>query len=370
MLYHLLFPLHVNAGLHWLNVLRYVSTRIILSTLTALAISLLLGPWFIERLKEKQIGEQIRSDGPQTHKKKAGTPTMGGSLILFALGIPTILWCDLTNRFVWLTLGVTIGYGVIGFTDDYLKLTRSKKGLPGRIKMAWQILIAVAAVAYVFYSDLYDMDMRLRVMLPGVDFYKHPLVLPTVIYVALGVLVVVGASNAVNLTDGLDGLAIGPVIIASATFLILCYAGGTVIKGFNIADYLKIPYIQGSGELAVFCGAMTGAGIGFLWYNTYPAAVFMGDVGSLALGGGLGMLGLLTKNELTLFIIGGVFVMETLSVMVQVASFKLTGKRVFKMAPIHHHFELKGWAEPKVIVRFWIIAVMLALVALATLKVR
>jgi phospho-N-acetylmuramoyl-pentapeptide-transferase len=368
MLYHLLYPLHVHV--HSLNVLRYVSTRIILATLTALAISLLLGPWFIERLKEKQIGEQIRTDGPQTHKKKAGTPTMGGSLILFALGIPTILWCDLTNRFVWLTLGVTIAYGVIGFIDDYLKLTRSKKGLAGRVKIMWQIIVAVGVVAYVFYSDLYDLDMKLRVALPLVDFHKHPLAIPAFWYVVLGVLVVVGASNSVNMTDGLDGLAIGPVIIASATFLILCYAGGTVIKGFNIAEYLKIPYISGSGELAVFCGAMTGAGIGFLWYNTYPAAVFMGDVGSLALGGGLGMLGLLTKNELTLFILGGVFVMETLSVMVQVVSFKLTGKRVFKMAPIHHHFELKGWAEPKVIVRFWIIAVMLALVALATLKVR
>ncbi len=370
MLYRLLFPLHLHAGLHWLNVLRYVSTRIILATLSALAISLLVGPWFIERLKAKQIGEQIRTDGPQTHKKKAGTPTMGGSLILFALGIPTILWCDWTNRFVWLALGVTLGYGVIGFTDDYLKLTRSKKGLPGRVKLLWQVIIAGAAVGYVFYSDMFDPEMRLRVALPLVDFYKYPLLLPTLLSVVLGTFVVVGASNAVNLTDGLDGLAIGPVIIAAGTFLILSYTGGTVIKGFNIADYLKIPYIAGSGELAVFCGAMAGAGVGFLWYNTYPAAVFMGGVGSLALGGGLGMLGVLTKNEMTLFIVGGVFVMETVSVMVQVASFKLTGKRVFKMAPIHHHFELKGWAEPKVIVRFWIIAFMLALVAIATLKVR
>jgi phospho-N-acetylmuramoyl-pentapeptide-transferase len=370
MLYHLLYPLRAHAGLHWMNVLRYVSTRIILATLTALTISFLLGPWFIDRLKKKQIGEQIRTDGPQTHKKKAGTPTMGGSLILFALGIPTLLWCDLTNRFVWLTLGVTIGYGVVGFFDDYLKLTRSKRGLPGKVKLAWQLGIAAAAVGYIFYSDMYDTDMRLRVALPLVDFYKHPLALPALGYVLLGVFVVVGASNAVNLTDGLDGLAIGPVIISAGTFLILSYGAGTVIKGFNIAEYLKIPYIPGSGELAVFCGAMAGAGIGFLWFNTYPAAVFMGDVGSLALGGALGMLALLTKNELTLVILGGVFVMETLSVMVQVVSFKLTGKRVFKMAPIHHHFELKGWAEPKVIVRFWIIAFMLALIALATLKVR
>jgi phospho-N-acetylmuramoyl-pentapeptide-transferase len=370
MFYRLLYPLHVHAGLHWLNVLRYISTRMILATLSSLAIALLVGPWFIARLRQKQIGEQIRTDGPQTHKKKAGTPTMGGSLILFALGIPTVLWCDWTNRFVWLALGVTLGYGVIGFTDDYLKLTRSKKGLPGRVKFMWQVLIAAAAVGYVFYSDLYDADMRLRVALPLVDFYKHPLMLPAFLYVVIGTFVVVGASNAVNLTDGLDGLAIGPVIIAAGTFLILSYAAGTVIKGFNVADYLKIPYIQGCGELAVFCGAMAGAGVGFLWYNTYPAAVFMGDVGSLALGGGLGMIGLLTKNEMTLFVVGGVFVMETVSVMLQVASFKLTGKRIFKMAPIHHHFELKGWAEPKVIVRFWIISFMLALVAIATLKVR
>ena len=370
MLYHLLFPLHTHAGLHALNVLRYVSTRIILATLTALAISFLIGPWFIDRLRAKQIGEQIRTDGPQTHKKKAGTPTMGGSLILFALGIPTLLWCDLKNPFVWVTLSVTVGYGVIGFVDDYLKLTRSKKGLPGKMKLLGQFAIAGAAVAYVFSSGMYDDDMKWRLALPLLDFYKHPIELWPLIYVALGMVCIVGFSNAVNLTDGLDGLAIGPVIISTGAFLILTYGAGTVIKGFNIAEYLKIPYIHGSGELAVFCGAMAGAGVGFLWFNTYPAAVFMGDVGSLALGGALGVLAFLTKNEFTLVILGGVFVMETLSVVVQVASFKLTGKRVFKMAPIHHHFELKGWAEPKVIVRFWIIAFMLALVALATLKVR
>jgi phospho-N-acetylmuramoyl-pentapeptide-transferase len=370
MLYHLLYPLHVHAGLHWVNVLRYVSTRILLSTLSALLISFLLGPWFIDRLREKQIGEQIRTDGPQTHKKKAGTPTMGGSLILFALVIPTLLWCDLTNRFVWVTLLVTIGYGIIGFSDDYLKLTRSKRGLPGRTKLMAQIAIAAAVVFYIFYSDLYEPDLRLRVALPLLDFYRHPLALVAPVYFLLALIVVVGTSNAVNLTDGLDGLAIGPVIISAGTFLILSYGAGTVIKGFNVAEYLKIPYIRGSGELAIFCGAMSGAGVGFLWFNTYPAAVFMGDVGSLALGGALGMLALLTKNEFTLVILGGVFVIEALSVMVQVASFKLTGKRVFKMAPLHHHYELKGWAEPKVIVRFWIIAFMLALVALATLKVR
>jgi phospho-N-acetylmuramoyl-pentapeptide-transferase len=370
MLYRLLYPLHHYAGLHGLNVLRYVSTRILLATLSALAISFLLGPWFIGRLKEKQIGEQIRSDGPAAHRKKAGTPTMGGSLILFALGIPTLLWCDLENRFVWVTLGVTVSYGVIGFLDDYIKLTRSKKGLPGRVKMMSQIVIAILAVGYTFWGDLFEPALRFHLALPLVDFYEHPIVLAPILYSFFAVVVVVGASNAVNLTDGLDGLAIGPVIISAGTFLILSYGAGTVIKGFNIAEYLKIPFIHGAGELAVFCGAMAGAGVGFLWFNTYPAAVFMGDVGSLALGGALGTLSFLTKNEVTLGILGGVFVMEALSVMVQVASFKLTGRRVFKMAPLHHHFELKGWAEPKVIVRFWIIAFMLALIALATLKVR
>jgi phospho-N-acetylmuramoyl-pentapeptide-transferase len=368
MLYHLLFPLHTR--MHALNVLRYTSTRIILATLTALLISFLLGPWFIERLRAKQIGEQIRSDGPQTHKKKAGTPTMGGSLILFALAIPTLLWCDLTNQFVWLTLAVTLGYGVIGFADDYLKLTRSKAGLPGRLKLAGQFAIAIAVVFYIYNSDLFDDTMRYRVALPMVAFDRHPITLWPWLYGLLAVIVIVGSSNAVNITDGLDGLAIGPTIIATGAFLILAYGGGSVISGFNIAEYLRIPFIKGSGELAVFCGAMIGASIGFLWYNTYPAAVFMGDVGALALGGALGMLAVLTKNEFTLVILGGVFVVEILSVMVQVASFKLTGKRVFKMAPLHHHFELKGWAEPKVIVRFWIISFMLALIALATLKVR
>jgi phospho-N-acetylmuramoyl-pentapeptide-transferase len=370
MLYHLLFPLHVYDGLKWLNVLRYISTRIILAALTALVISFVLGPWFIARLRRKQIGEQIRTDGPETHKKKAGTPTMGGSLILFALGVPTLLWCDLTNKFVWVTLAVTVGYGLIGFCDDYLKLTRSKRGLPGKIKFALQTVVAGSAMAYVFYAGLYDADLRLRVALPLLDFYKHPISLWAPVYVLLATFVVVGASNAVNLTDGLDGLAIGPVIVAAGTFLILAYGAGTVIKGFNVAEYLKIPYIRGSGELAVFCGALAGAGIGFLWFNTYPAQVFMGDVGSLALGGALGMLAVLTKNEFTLFIVGGIFVAETVSVMLQVASFKLRGKRIFRMAPLHHHYELKGWAEPKVIVRFWIISGMLALIALATLKVR
>ncbi len=370
MLYHLLYPLHVHHALRWLNLVRYVSTRTILAILTALLISLVLGPWFIDRLRRLQIGETIRTDGPETHKKKAGTPTMGGTLILFSLVIPTLLWCDLSNRFVWVVLAITTSYGLIGFLDDYRKLRVSKKGLPGRTKLILQTLVTVAVVGYVFYSNLFDVDLRFRVALPLVDFYKHPFVMIGPLYIVFAVLVIVGSSHGVNMTDGLDGLAIGPVIIAAGTFLILSYGAGTVIKGFNIAEYLKIPYIYGAGELAIFCGALAGASVGFLWYNTYPAQVFMGDVGSLSLGGALGTLAVLTKNELTLFILGGVFVAETLSVMLQVMSFKLTGKRIFKMAPLHHHFELKGWAEPKVIVRFWIIAVMLALVALATLKVR
>ena len=370
MLYHLLWPLHTRPGLHALNVLRYVSTRIILATLTALILSFVLGPWFIERLKSKQIGEQIRTDGPQTHKKKAGTPTMGGSLILFALAIPTLMWCDLTNQFVWLTLAITLGYGMIGFADDYLKLTRSKAGLPGRLKLLGQFSLAIAVVFYIYSGDVFDPDLRFRISLPLVAFDSHPISMAPWLYGLFAVFVIVGSSNAVNITDGLDGLAIGPVIFASGAFLLLAYGGGSVISGFNIAEYLRIPFIKGSGELAILCGSMIGAGIGFLWFNTYPAAVFMGDVGALALGGALGMLAVLTKNEFTLVILGGVFVVEILSVIVQVLSFKLTGKRVFLMAPLHHHFELKGWAEPKVIVRFWIIAFMLALVALATLKVR
>ena len=370
MLYHLLYPLHVHHALRWLNLVRYVSTRTILAILTALILSLVLGPWFIDRLRRMQIGETIRNDGPETHKKKAGTPTMGGTLILFSLIIPTLLWCDLSNRFVWVVLAITTSYGLIGFLDDYRKLRVSKKGLPGRTKLILQTLVTIAVVGYIFYSNLFDMDLRFRVALPLVDFYKYPFVMIGPLYVIFALLVIVGSSHGVNMTDGLDGLAIGPVIIAAGTFLILAYGAGTVIKGFNIAEYLKIPYIYGAGELAIFCGAMVGASVGFLWYNTYPAQIFMGDVGSLSLGGALGTLAVLTKNELTLFILGGVFVAETLSVVLQVLSFKMTGKRIFKMAPLHHHFELKGWAEPKVIVRFWIIAVMLALIALATLKVR
>jgi phospho-N-acetylmuramoyl-pentapeptide-transferase len=338
--------------------------------------SFLLGPWFIRQLQSRQIGQTIRDDGPETHQVKAGTPTMGGSLILLALVIPTLLWCDLHNKLVWLVLSVTVGYGAIGFLDDSLKLRfKNSKGLPGKLKALGQVLVAAGALAILFYGDVLPASIRTHLSLPFVSFRPgagYPVILHEVVYLAFGLVVVVGSSNAVNLTDGLDGLAIGPVTVSAATFLFLTYGAGAVLgpERFNIAEYLNIPHIAGAEELAIYCAAMVGAGVGFLWYNTYPASVFMGDVGSLSLGGGLGMLSLLTKNEFVWVLLGGIFVLEAVSVMVQVISFKLTGKRVFKMAPIHHHFELKGWAEPKVIVRFWIISIMLALLSLATLKLR
>lgn len=372
MLYALLYPLSAKfAALSWLNVLRYTSTRIIASTLTALLLSLVLYPWFIRALQKIQLGQVVRDDGPESHFSKRGTPTMGGSLILFTLIIPTLLWADPRNPYVVLACLVTAGFGVIGFLDDFLKIRgKSSKGLPGKLKFAGQFLFATVAVYWLFDSGAMPENIRYRLAVPFVDFYEHELVLWPALYFAFAVFVIVGSSNAVNLTDGLDGLAIGPVIISAGTFLILTYAAGTIIAGFDIARYLHIPHIPEVGELAIYCGAMVGAGIGFLWYNTYPASVFMGDVGSLPLGAGLGFLAVASKNEFTLLIVGGIFALETVSVIVQVVSFKLTGRRVFRMAPIHHHFELKGWAEPKVIVRFWIISVMLALVALATLKLR
>jgi phospho-N-acetylmuramoyl-pentapeptide-transferase len=382
MLFYLLLKLKEQAPfLWWLNVARYTSTRIIAATMTALLISFLVSPWFIRRLQEQQIGQVVRDDGPQSHFSKRGTPTMGGTLILFALVMPTLLWCDLSNGFVWVALLVTVGYGVIGFLDDYLKLSKKNpKGLPGKYKMAMQFVFGAAAVLILFSSDLLPHDERTRLALPLVAFQRHPIELGVPIYCLFALFVIVGASNAVNLTDGLDGLAIGPVIITAGTFLVLSYlvgvetlimkrVGGQQVP-LSISDYLYIPHITGASELAIFCGSMVGAGIGFLWYNTYPASVFMGDVGALALGGALGVIAVETKNEFTLMLVGGIFVLEAVSVMVQVASFKLTGKRIFKMAPIHHHFELKGWPEPKVIVRFWIISFMLALIGLMTLKAR
>ena len=383
MLFHLLYNVLARYdALSFLRAFRYPSTRILAAALTSLLLALLLGPWFIERLKEAQLGQQIRDDGPKTHLKKAGTPTMGGSLILLALVLPTILWCDLRNHFVWLTLAVTVGFGAVGFVDDWLKVSkRNTKGLSGKLKLAWEFAIAGAAMVYLFYSDTYEPGIRFGVSLPFTDFYRLGWTLAPWVYVVFATVIVVGAANAVNLTDGLDGLAIGPVIINAGTFLVLAYLAGVqtlLIRKLaagaptelNLAEYLRIPHINGASELAIYCASMVGAGIGFLWYNTYPASVFMGDVGSLSLGGGIGMLAVSTKNEVTLAIVGGLFVVEALSVMIQVGSYKLRKKRVFRMAPIHHHYELKGWAEPKIIVRFWIVSVLLALIALGTLKLR
>ncbi|HJV66551.1 MAG TPA: phospho-N-acetylmuramoyl-pentapeptide-transferase [Geomonas sp.] len=358
MLYHLLFPLASSYKLF--NVFKYLTFRTIYAMITALVLSFIVGPWVIRRLEKLQARQVIRTDGPESHLKKQGTPTMGGVLILVCTVVPTLLWADLTNIFVWLTLAVIIGYGLLGFADDYKKVVeKNPKGLSPRQKMFWQALVG-AAVGIVLYN------------LPGFStevyfpFFKklHPEL--GILYIPFVALVIVGASNAVNLTDGLDGLAIGPVAINAATYLLFCYIAGNA----RLSGYLQIPYVPGAGELAVLCGSLVGAGLGFLWYNSYPAEVFMGDVGSLSLGGGLGTLAVLTKQEILLVIVGGVFVVEALSVIFQVGSYKYRGKRIFRMAPIHHHFELKGVAEPKIIVRFWIITIILALVAISTLKMR
>ena len=381
MLFHLLYGT-LGEQIGFLRVFRYTSTRILAAAITALILSFIIGPWFIEKLKARQIGETIRADGPQSHKKKAGTPTMGGSLIVFCLGISTLLWCDLTNELVWLALSVTVGFGAIGFADDYAKVAkRNKAGIPGKLRLVLEFAIAGAAMLYLFYSNLLPLtengtEVRLSLQLPFTNFYEQGVTLPAWLYAIFGAVVVVGTANAVNLTDGLDGLAIGPSIMNAGTFLILAYIAGvetTIIQDgqpVNLAKYLGVAHIQGSAELAVFCAALFGAGVGFLWYNAYPAQVFMGDVGALALGGSIGMLAVLTKNELVLLIVGGLFVFEALSVIIQVGSFKMTGKRVFRMAPIHHHYELKGWEEPKIIVRFWLVSLVLALMALGTLKLR
>ncbi len=361
MLYHLLYPLHESISL--LNVMRYITFRTAAASITALVVSLLLGPWMIRRLREFQVGQVIRAEGPKSHQSKAGTPTMGGLLILVAALVPTLLYADLTNPYIWIAVLSTASFGAIGFIDDYLKVTkRSHHGLIPRYKMGGQILVSIAVgVALLVLADQGQYNTRLifpffKRLIPDLGWF----------YVPFAVVVLVGASNAVNMTDGLDGLAISTFTVAAATYTALAYITGHRV----LAEYLLIVRFPYAAELTIFCGSLVGASLGFLWYNSYPAEVFMGDVGSLALGGALGTVAILIKQELLLIVVGGVFVIEALSVMVQVGSFKLRGKRVFKMAPIHHHFELSGWSEPKVITRFLIVAIIFALFSLTTLKLR
>ncbi len=344
------------------TVFRYITLRTILAVLTALLISFMVGPWMIRRLSRYKIGQTVRDDGPQSHLSKTGTPTMGGALILVAVAAATLLWADLGNRYVWIVLLTTLAFGVIGLWDDYRKLVlRDARGLPARWKYLWQSLFGLAAAIALYKFATLPAETQLLV-----PFFKDMVFELGIGFVILSYFVIVGSSNAVNLTDGLDGLAILPTVLVAGALGVFAYASGHV----QLASYLLIPHLPGVGELAVLCGALVGAGLGFLWFNAYPAQVFMGDVGALALGAALGTLAVSVRQEIVLFIMGGVFVVETVSVMLQVASFKLTGRRIFRMAPLHHHFELKGWPEPRVIVRFWIITVILVLVGLASLKIR
>ncbi len=361
MLYNLLFPLAKHFELF--NLFKYLTFRTGGAILTALVISFFIGPAVIRWLKTKQgKGQPIRSDGPETHLKKKGTPTMGGLMIIFSVTISTLLWVDLSNAYMWIVLWVFLGYGAIGFADDYAKLTKSShKGVPGKLRLTLECIIALAAV--VTFVILTSEPLATSLAVP---FFKNVLINLGWFFTVFGMLVIVGAANAVNLTDGLDGLAIGSIMIATACFGLISYLVGNLV----FSNYLQIHNVPEAGELAVFCGALIGAGLGFLWYNAPPAQVFMGDTGSLAMGGALGTISIITKHEIVLAIIGGLFVMETVSVIIQVLSFKTRGKRVFKMAPIHHHFEKLGWAETTVVIRFWIIAIILALLGLSTLKLR
>ena len=344
------------------QVFQYLTLRSILGTLTALFIAFLVGPTMIRRLTYHKVGQAIRDDGPESHFSKAGTPTMGGTLILVAIALSTLLWADLSNRYVWAVLIVTMLFGVIGFIDDYKKVAlQNPKGLSAGKKYLGQSIVGLGVALFLYYTATSPVETTLYV-----PFFKDVSFQLGWLFVPLTYFVVVGASNAVNLTDGLDGLAIMPTVLVAGALGIFAYLSGN----YKFAEYLSIPHLREAGELVVFCGAIVGAGMGFLWFNAYPAMVFMGDVGALALGAALGLLAVLVRQELVLVIMGGVFVMETLSVMIQVASFKLTGKRIFRMAPIHHHFELKGWPEPRIIVRFWIITVILVLIGLSTLKIR
>lgn len=344
------------------NVFQYITLRTILGVLTALLIALVVGPIVIRCLSQLQIGQNVRSDGPESHLSKAGTPTMGGLLILVSIAASTLLWSDLGNRFIWTAVVTTGIFGAIGWVDDYLKLTRGdSKGLSVLRKYSWQSAAALAAALFLFFTAQTPVETSLIV-----PFFKNVAIELGWFYIVLTYFVVVGTSNAVNLTDGLDGLAILPTVLVAGALIVFAYVTGHV----NFSNYLAVPYVAGVGELCVFCGSIVGAGLGFLWFNTYPAQVFMGDIGALALGAALGIVAVMVRQELALVIMGGVFVVETASVILQVLSYKMTGRRIFRMAPLHHHFELKGWPEPRVIVRFWIITVILVLVALATLKIR
>ncbi len=358
MVYNLLYPLHTTFS--FLNVFRYITFRTVYAVVTALVISFLIGPWITNLLTRRQMGQAIREDGPKSHLSKTGTPTMGGLMILVAIISSTLLWADMTNRYVWLSLCATTGFGLIGFWDDYLKcIKKNPKGLLPRYKFSLQIVIALIVALGLYTSPAYSTIL-------SVPFFKNVTPDLGVFYIPFTILVIVGASNAVNLTDGLDGLAVGPVMVAAVAYLIVSYVSGHA----DFSEYLLIPHIKGAGELAVFCGSMLGAALGFLWFNAYPATIFMGDIGSLPLGGALGTVAVISKHELLLALVGGIFVVEALSVIVQVTSYKSRGKRVFLMAPIHHHYELKGWKEPKIVVRFWIIAIILGLISLSTLKLR
>jgi phospho-N-acetylmuramoyl-pentapeptide-transferase len=358
-LYHLLYPLKTVFG--GFNVFRYITFRTIFAILTALIITMVVGGWFIRKLKQLQIGQTVREEGPKSHFSKNGTPTMGGLMIIFSTLTATLLWAELNNPYIWLLVLVTLGFGLIGFMDDYIKVIKKhNQGLSGRAKLAGQTLVALVPAIWFYTNPGFDTTLT-------IPFFKQFQPDLGILFIPFAVFVIVGCANAVNLTDGLDGLAIGPVTIAAAFYVIFCYLGGNS----KIAAYLQIPYVRGVGELSIYLGALVGAGIGFLWYNAYPAQVFMGDVGALALGGVLGTVALATKQEILLAVVGGLFVVEALSVILQVGFFKVSnGRRIFRMAPLHHHFELKGWPEPKVIVRFWIIAIILGLVSLSALKLR
>ncbi|MGH8220716.1 MAG: phospho-N-acetylmuramoyl-pentapeptide-transferase [Steroidobacteraceae bacterium] len=354
---------HLTPAYSGFNVFHYQTLRAILAAVTALAFSLVAGPAMIAKLSRYQIGQVVRDDGPKSHLPKAGTPTMGGALILAAILVSTLLWADLSDRFVWTVLGVTFAYGLIGFYDDYLKLVvGNSKGLIARWKYFWQSVAGLTAAATLYYMAQAPAETTLY--LPFVKRFAEPL--SAAVFVVIAYFMIVGMSNAVNLTDGLDGLAIMPAVLVTAALGVFAYVSGNSVY----AEYLAIPAVPRAGELLIFCSALGGAGLGFLWFNTYPAQVFMGDVGALSIGAAIGVLAVIVRQEVVALIMGGVFVLETTSVILQVGSYKLTGRRIFRMAPIHHHFELKGWAEPKVIVRFWIITLLLVLVGLATLKLR